>query len=90
MNSSIYYGLFLFSLFLVVSTLQLGKSHLTYSNVQQQVQAAKQNVPQMRRGELPVVAQIQRPMLLPDDLPAAEPATDSTAVALPALPTSSN
>ncbi|MEM8484721.1 MAG: hypothetical protein AAF564_04195 [Bacteroidota bacterium] len=85
MKSSIYYGLFLFSLFLVVSTLQLGKSHLTYNKVQQQVQAAKQNTPQIRRGEVPIVAQIQRPMLLPDDLTTAEPATDSIAVALPGL-----
>lgn len=85
MNSNIYYGLFLFSLFLVVSTLQLGKSRLTYNNVQQQVQSAKENPPQMRRGEVSIVAQIQRPMLFPDDLEADKPAViaDSIQVMLP-------
>ncbi len=86
MSSNIYYGLFLFSLFLIVSTLQLGKSRLTYNNVEQQVRAAKQNPPQLRRGEVSVVVQAQRPMLFPTDLKADSLATlsDSTLIALPA------
>lgn len=85
MKSSIYYGLFLFSLFIVVSTLQLGKSRLTYNAVQQQVQSAKQHAPQMRRGELPIVTQIQQPMLFPAEMREAVPAmaSDSLDVLLP-------
>ena len=80
MKSSIYYGLFLFSLFIVVSTLQLGKSRLTYNAVQHQSQMAKQNAPQIRRGEVPIVTQLQEPLLLPADM--FEEASDSLDVLL--------
>lgn len=74
MKSSIYYGLFLFSLFIVVSTLQLGKSRITYNAVQQQRQAAEQNTPQLRRGEVSIVTQMQQPLLFPAEMLNETPA----------------
>ena len=84
MKSSIFYGLFLFSLFLIISTLQLGQSRLTYDSVQQQIRE-NQPAPQMRRGEVSIVAQMQRPMLFPEELdgPQSPLEADSSQVLLP-------
>ncbi len=57
---------------------------MTYNSVQQQIRD-KQPAQEMRRGEVSIVAQLQRPMLMPEALhtPQSPIKSDSIDVLLP-------